>query len=63
MNILPSNWNNAISKYLPDSAARSIFSLTHDSHSLAPDPGVALFCGYIALAITVAAVLLVRRDT
>jgi hypothetical protein len=37
--------------------------LPHDSHGLAPGPGVALFCGYIALAITVAAVLLVRRDT
>jgi len=60
LNILPASWNNAISPYLPDSAGRSIFSLTH---GLAPGPGFALFCGYAALAIAIAAVLLVRRDT
>jgi ABC-2 type transport system permease protein len=63
LNILPTSWNNAISPYLPDAAGRSIFSLTHDAHSLAPGPGLALFCGYTALAIAIAAVLLVRRDT
>ena len=63
LNILPTNWNNAISPWLPDAAARSIFSLTHDSHSLSPAGGLALFCGYCALALAVAGVLLVRRDT
>jgi ABC-2 type transport system permease protein len=63
LNILPSSWNNAISPYLPDSSARAIFQLTHDSGSLAPGPGALLFLGYCALAIAVAAVLLVRRDT
>jgi len=63
LNVLPTSWNNAISPYLPDAAGRSIFSLTHDTHSLAPWPGFALFCGYAVLAVTVAAVLLVRRDT
>ena len=63
LNVLPTNWNNAISPYLPDSAARAVFQLTHDTHSLSPGPGAALFCGYNALAITIAAVLLRRRDT
>ena len=63
LNILPSSWNDAINPYLPDSAGRSIFSLTHGTHSLAPAPGLALFCGYAALALAIAAVLLVRRDT
>jgi ABC-type transport system involved in multi-copper enzyme maturation permease subunit len=63
LNILPTSWNNAISPYLPDAAGRSIFSLTHGAHSLAPGPGLALFVGYTALAIAIAAVLLVRRDT
>jgi ABC-2 type transport system permease protein len=63
MNVLPASWNHAVSLYLPSEAARSIFSLTHDAHSLAPGPGLALFCGYCALAIAIAAVLLVRRDT
>jgi ABC-2 type transport system permease protein len=63
MNVLPTSWNNAISQYLPSDAGRQIFSLTHGSHSLAPWPGVALFAGYCALALAIAVVLLVRRDT
>ena len=63
LNVLPASWNDAISPWLPESAARSVFQLTHDAHSLAPGPGLALFCGYTALAIVIAAVLLVRRDT
>jgi hypothetical protein len=62
LNILPSSWNNAISPYLPDSAGRSMFALTHDAHSLAPGPGAALFVGYCAVVIAIAAALLVRRD-
>jgi ABC-2 type transport system permease protein len=63
LNILPSNWNNAISPWLPDSAGRSIFALTHGAHSLSPAGGLAIFSGYCALALAIAAVLLVRRDT
>jgi hypothetical protein len=63
MNLLPTNWNNAISKYLPDAAGRDIFSLTTGAHDLGHWAGFALFCGYTALAIAIAAVLLVRRDT
>ena len=63
MNILPTSWNNAISPYLPDATGRDVFSLTHGPHDLAPGSGFALFCGYTALAIAIAAVLLVRRDT
>ena len=62
LNILPSSWNDAINPYLPSEAGRSIFSLTHGAHSLAPAPGLALFAGYTALALAIAAVLLVRRD-
>ncbi len=63
LNILPASWNNAISPYLPSNAGRAIFSLTHGSDLLAPGPGLALFCGYVALTIAIAAVLMVRRDT
>jgi ABC-2 type transport system permease protein len=62
LNILPTSWNNAIGQYLPDAAGRSIFSLTHGAHSLAPGPGLALFAGYCVLALAVAAVVLARRD-
>jgi ABC-2 type transport system permease protein len=63
MNVLPASWNHAISPYLPDAAGRSIFSLTTGSDSLHPWPGFALFVGYTVLALAIAAVLLVRRDT
>ncbi len=63
MNILPSNWNHAISKYLPSEAGRQLFSLTHDANSFSPGAGALLFVGYCALTLAIAAVLLVRRDT
>jgi len=63
MNILPSSWNNAVSPYLPDAAGRDAFSLTTGAHDLGHWAGFGLFCGYAALAVAIAAVLLVRRDT
>ena len=63
MNILPTNWNNAITQYLPSEAGSQIFSLTHGAHSLNPWPGGLLFVGYCALTLAIAAVLLVKRDT
>jgi ABC-2 type transport system permease protein len=63
LNVLPTSWQNAINPYIPNSAGRSIFQLTHSSHSLSPAGGAALFLGYIAVAVAIAAVLLVRRDT
>lgn len=63
LNVLPTSWQNAINPYIPDSAARSIFQLTHGSHSLSPAGGLALFVGYCAFVVAIAAVLLVRRDT
>ena len=62
LNILPASWNNAIAPYLPDAAGRSIFSLTHGAHSLAPGPGLALFAAYCGAALAIAAVVLLRRD-
>jgi hypothetical protein len=63
MNVLPASWNNAITPYLPSEAGRQIFSLTQAVHSLSPWPGGLLFVGYCALAVALAAVLLLRRDT
>ena len=63
MNILPSSWNNAVSPYLPDAAGRRMFSLQTRAHDLHPWPGFLLFLGYTVLAVAIAAVLLVRRDT
>ncbi len=63
MNVLPTSWNNAITPYLPSEAGRRMFSLIPGDHALSLWPATALFVGYTAFAIAVAAVLLVRRDT
>jgi ABC-2 type transport system permease protein len=63
MNVLPTSWNNAISQYLPSNAGRTLFALHTDPHNLHPQWGGLLFVGYCALALAIAAVLLVRRDT
>jgi ABC-type transport system involved in multi-copper enzyme maturation permease subunit len=62
MNVLPTNWNNAISKYLPSNAGRDILALHTDPNNFHPWPGFALFCGYTGLALAIAAFVLVRRD-
>ena len=40
-----------------------MFSLHTGAHDLHPWPGFLLFLGYTVLAVAIAAVLLVRRDT
>jgi ABC-2 type transport system permease protein len=60
--LLPSSWHDAIIPYLPSEAGAAIFALTHGSNTLSPAAGLAVFGGYSALMIVVAAVLLVRRD-
>ena len=63
MNILPTSWNNAASKYLPSEAGRQLFALQHGANTLTPLAGGLLMAGYCAVAIAVAAVLMRRRDT
>lgn len=61
--LLPSNIGDAISPYLPIDAGFAVATSTFDnSHHLAPWTGFAVFCGYAALALVLAAVALVRRD-
>ncbi|HEY2073443.1 MAG TPA: hypothetical protein VGG88_07710 [Gaiellaceae bacterium] len=62
LNVFPTSWQNAINPWIPNSAFRSIFQLTHGSHSLSPAGGLAVSLGYVAFTVAVAAVLLVRRD-
>jgi ABC-2 type transport system permease protein len=62
MNIFPTNWNNAISRWLPSEAGRQLFALTKDPHRYAQWSSGAIFLGYCVVAIAIAAVLLRRRD-
>lgn len=63
MNVLPASWNNAASPYLPLNAGQAIMALTRDPRQLAPWTGLGLLGAYTAAALTVASLLLIRRDT
>ena len=62
VSILPASTANAIDPYLPSNAGSAIMKLGHQAHSLSPWVGLAVFAGYAALTIVVAAVRLRRRD-
>jgi hypothetical protein len=63
LNVLPTSWQNAINPWIPNSAFRSMFQLTHGTHSLSPLGGLLVSLGYTAFALALAAILLIRRDT
>ena len=59
---LPSDWANAIDKYLPGEAGQAIFNVHTQAHMLSPWAGFAVFCAYAAAALLGAGYLLHRRD-
>lgn len=61
--LLPSSVANSITPYLPSNAGDAVWTIHPDANTLAPWAGIALFAGYAALALAIAAVLMVRRDT
>lgn len=61
--LLPTSVASSIEPYLPSSAGNAIWTINPDPNSLAPWAGFGVFCAYTALAIAIAAVLMVRRDT
>jgi hypothetical protein len=60
--ILPASWSNAIDPYLPLNAGTDIINVHQDPAALGPWLGFAVYCGYVALATLLAAVLMLRRD-
>jgi len=60
--ILPSAIANAIHPYLPSNAGGAIAQALVDPNNFSAWGGFALFCGYTAAMIAIAAALLVRRD-
>ena len=60
--LLPTSMQNAINPYLPSVAAGTIMSGTHDAHTFSAWGGFGVFCGYTALVLLVAAILMRRRD-
>ncbi len=63
LDLLPSSVSNSISPYLPSNAGGAVWTINPDTNTLHPWVGLALFAGYAALSIAIAAVLLLRRDT
>ncbi|HEV7148430.1 MAG TPA: hypothetical protein VGN48_15675 [Pedococcus sp.] len=59
---LPSSWSDPIDKYLPSTLGEGITHVHADPTMLSPWGGFALFCGYAAVVLAGAAVLLRRRD-
>jgi ABC-2 type transport system permease protein len=60
--VLPATWQDQINKYLPSNAGQAALSVVPDPLMLSPWVGMAVFAGYVAIAIVFAAVLLKRRD-
>ncbi|MFJ6617708.1 ABC transporter permease [Kitasatospora sp. NPDC091335] len=60
--LLPSSWQSHLSPYLPSHAGEAMFALHHDSATLSPTAGLAVFLGWTVLALGAAAVRLVRTD-
>jgi ABC-type transport system involved in multi-copper enzyme maturation permease subunit len=61
-NLLPSNWADDVSPYLPGNAGDAMFALTHDSSTLSPGAGLAVFAGWAALLLALGAWRLTRTD-
>ena len=59
---LPSSTADAIHPYLPSNAGGVIAQVLPDPHMFSAWGGFALFCGYTAVTIALAAWLLLRRD-
>lgn len=62
LRFLPSEWADPINKWLPRTAGETITRLHEDPTLFAPWTGLALFLGYVVLALVAASVLLRRRD-
>jgi hypothetical protein len=59
---LPTSWADPIDKYLPSTVGEAITHVHADPAALAPWAGFALFCGYAAFILVLAAIRLRRRD-
>ncbi len=60
--LLPSPWNNTITQYLPSSAGVAMSAVVQFPNLLSPAGGFFVLCGYTALLLLLAAVMLRRRD-
>jgi hypothetical protein len=62
ISLLPTAWQDNVSRYLPSDAGAAMFTLHHDATTLSPAAGLLVFLGWTALALAGAAWRLVRTD-
>lgn len=60
--LLPDAWADNVTPYLPSNAGQAVMTLHESANSLGPWAGLAVFAGWVALAMAGAAYRLVRAD-
>lgn len=60
--LLPSPWNDNVTKYLPSSAGVAMSAVVRFPNLLSPGEGFLLLCAYALVTLLVAGFVLVRRD-
>ncbi|GAA2740691.1 ABC transporter permease subunit [Terrabacter aerolatus] len=59
---LPTSWSDPIDRYLPSTVGQTVTHVHPDPAGFAPWTGFAIFCGYAAVVLALAAIRLRRRD-
>ena len=62
VNFLPQSWQAPIARYLPGAAGQAIFAVQQSAGTLSPTNGLIVLLIWVAVSLTTAAALLVRRD-
>ncbi|MFD9327608.1 ABC transporter permease [Streptomyces sp. NPDC060065] len=60
--LLPDSLYDTLSPYFPSTAGQAVYALEQSSDALSPGAGLAVFAGWVALALAGAAYRLVRTD-
>lgn len=60
--LLPDSWYDTFNPYLPSNAGSAVYALHQSSDALSPGAGLAVFAGWVALALAGAAYRLIRTD-
>jgi ABC-2 type transport system permease protein len=60
--LLPTSIQFDVRRFLPDRIGSAVITATSDPHLFSPWIGLLLLCGYVAVALVIGGVLIVRRD-
>ncbi|HEX6684289.1 MAG TPA: hypothetical protein VF062_15905 [Candidatus Limnocylindrales bacterium] len=60
--LLPDSWSDKVTPYLPSNAGNAFTAVTQNADQLSPSAGLAVFAGYLIIAVVAAALKLKNRD-